>query len=318
MTVINRRSWIVFATTAVAAVDSIAAVKKPPVTSLAISPDGAFVLAGSQAGVAICDVRSLEQVDHISPSMDNVHDLKFSPDGSRLAVAGGDPGEQGVVEIIRWRGGEVIRRIRDHDDVVDSIDFSSDGLRIATASADEVCCVYELDQPNPISRYTQHSKAVRSVRFLPSDQRVVTASRDETLRVWDAATGQTIRTLHNHSRDVHALALRPGGDGALPMIASASADRTIRFWQPTIGRMVRFCRLDREPLCLGWGRDGNHLIAGCRDGVACLVDPSTVRVTHQEKLSDGWLYSLSVDRSRTGDVLVGSADGNVIRMDERT
>ena len=36
------------------------------------------------------------------------------------------------------------------------------------------------------------------------------------------------------------------------MVASASADRTIRIWQPTIGRLVRYVRLEAEPLSIAW------------------------------------------------------------------
>ena len=80
---------------------------------------------------------------------------------------------------------------------------------------------------------------------------LVSAGVDQSVRVWDLESAKLIRSLNQHTKPVHALALRPTEVG-LPMVASAAGDRTIRLWQPTIGRMVRYVRLDAEPLNIAW------------------------------------------------------------------
>ena len=77
------------------------------------------------------------------------------------------------------------------------------------------------------------------------------------------------------------------------MVASASEDRTIRFWQPTIGRMVRYVRLESEPLCLAW-LDEDHIVAGCVDGRVRVVNADDVTVTANQAAIDGWIYAIAV------------------------
>ncbi len=285
-----------------------------------MSPDGKSILAGSQAGVSIRDAVSGEPRGMIACDMDNVHDLQFSPHGVALAVAGGIPGETGVVEFFSWPDLNRLRHLEIHDDSIYSIDHSADGSRWAVASGDEVCSVYLRGEDKPVQRLTDHSRAVLAVRFLPDSRTLVTASRDQTLRVWNSDSGQDIRTLHNHSGDVLALALKPSTGGPstareLPMIASASADLTVRFWQPTIGRMVRFAKVPSQPLCLAWIGGGEQLVAGCRDGQARIIDPIRVVVTDTIDVSGGWLYDAAVDPHNDRRIVVGTTRGQTTLLD---
>jgi len=280
----------------------------PHVTAVAFSPSGDQIIVGSQAGVSIRDAATGATVRAIATELDNVHDLRFSPDGRVIAIAGGTPGESGAVELVQWPSGRLRERIEKHDDVVYQVDFARDGSRWVAASADEVCTVYEMGSDRPSARFTKHSRAVLAVTMLPDGETAVSASRDETLRVWDTKTGNSLRTLHNHSRDVHALALQPDG-GSLPVVASASADGTVRFWQPTIGRMVRFARIASEPLTIDWVANGTKLVAGCRDGKARLVDPVTVKIVETIDVSEGRLFAMDVDPTSDGRVVIGGTRG---------
>lgn len=322
---ISRRRWLATSVTApwwISAVisDASATVASPPITAVVLSPDGESILAGSQAGVSIRNVATGEPTGTIACDMDNVHDLQFSPQGDSLAVAGGIPGETGVVEFFSWPQPNRQRRIETHDDSIYSIDHSADGSRWAVASGDEVCSLYLSGDDKAARRFTDHSRAVTAVRFLPDSRTLVTASRDQTLRVWNSDNGESIRTLHNHSGDVTALAVKPSpttdsNPTGLPMIASASADLTVRFWQPTIGRMVRFARVPSQPLCLAWIAGGEQLVAGCQDGRARVIDPLRVAVTESIDVSPGWLYSSAVDRRSDRRVIFGTTNGETTSVE---
>ena len=277
------------------------------ITAVTFSPDGKQIVSGSQSGVLLRDSEG-NAVERIRSRLDNVHDLRFSPDGKMLAIAGGTPGESGTVEFLRWPDGELIRRIENHRDVVYQVAFSSDGTKWISASADEVCEVRETGGTVAGARYLEHSRAVLAVTILPRAGVAVSASRDETLRVWDTTSGETLRTLHNHSRDVNALALQPV-EQALPMVASASADQTVRFWQPTIGRMVRFARLPSEPLSLAWVAEGSKVLAGGTDGKARLIDPVTVKIDDTIEVGDGRLFSVDANPTDDHRVVIGGTRG---------
>ncbi len=305
---LSRRQMIAACVAASAASPAVAAGSPPHVTAVAFTPDGKQIIAGSQAGVSIHNVGDGAVAGRIATELENVHDVRFSPDGQVIAIAGGIPGESGVVELVDWPGGEIRQRVESHSDVIYQVDFTADGSRLVSASADEVCVVHEIGKDRPTTRFTQHSRAVLAVKMLPDGETAVSASRDQTLRVWNTKTGENLRTLHNHSRGVNALALQLG-TGRLPMIASASADATVRFWQPTIGRMVRFARLPSEPLSIAWVVEGEKLIAGCRDGKARLIDPVRVKTIQTMDVSDGWLFAIAVDPTDDHRVAIGGRRG---------
>lgn len=281
---------------------------KPHNTSIAFAPDGATFVVGSQAGVQVRDSKTLAVQRTISVDFDSVHDVRFSPDGTWLVVAGGFPGESGEVSWMRWPTGEVHHQVSAHGDVIHQVAFSPNGDSWVTASADEVCSVFALNAKQPATRFTAHSRSVLGVTILPDGETVVSGSRDETLRVWKLKDGASIRTLHNHSGDVTSVVARPKQQ-PLPMVASASTDRTIRFWQPTIGRMVRFARIQSKPLGIAWILNGSMLAAACDDGYLRLIDPSTVTVRESISMSDDWLYCIGENPHQPGRVVVGGAFG---------
>jgi len=242
----------------------------------------------------------LEQIQHIV----------FSPDGSGLAIAGGTVGESGTVDVFDWPSGKLRQRMECHSDVVNQVRFSEDGSHVVTAAHDGVCGWFGVGGSRAKTRISDHSGPVSAVVILPGGTTAVSGSVDQTLRVWDIRQGQTIRTLHNHVREVNDVALRPGGL-PLPMVASAGADRTVRFWQPTIGRMVRFVRLDAEPLALAWICGGAKLVAACRDAQVRVIDPAAAKVIAVVPVAaagseptgpvgptaeaESWLYAAAVD-----------------------
>src|SRR5262249_61952541 len=108
----------------------------PPLTALALTPDGKSVVLGAQAGLEVRSWPELERVRTLATELANVHDLAFSPDGTVLAIAGGSPAEKGTVELVRWPEGTLRHRVSPHRDVIYAIAWSGDSLSIVTASAD--------------------------------------------------------------------------------------------------------------------------------------------------------------------------------------
>jgi WD40 repeat protein len=307
----SRRQFLAAVSTVIGSSGALAGSVSPPITALTFSPDGSQIITGSQSGLTLLD-DSAALVKSLIVEMDNVHDVQFSPDGNLLVVVGGNPAETGVMELYHWPSLNREHRHELHEDVIHSVSFSTDGTHLVIASADEVCSVYDLESTKIVSRFTQHSRGVASAIFLPDDETIISGAGDETLRVWTSSTAEDLRTLHNHSRQVSALALRRNSSG-LPLVASASADLTVRLWQPTIGRMMRFAKLLSEPLCLAWC-GGGHLIAGCRDGQARLINADSVQIERTIDVASGWLYRVAVDPADDRQVVFGSDDGRVYRV----
>jgi WD40 repeat protein len=255
-----------------------------PVTAGALAADQQNVWVGSQQGLHVHTWPDLELRNVIATSLVNLHDIAFSPDGTRVLIAGGTPGESGTVEVLNVAKQVIEQSFHNHDDLVYRVAWSRDGRRWVTASADGTCHVYEDGALGPTRTFAGHSRPVLAVCFLPESSMVVSAGSDQTLQVWDAASGDLVRTLDNHVGSVYDVAARPMQPaGSLPLLASASADGTVRFWQPTIGRMVRFIRMESHPRVIQWTSNGGRLLVGCNDGRIRSMDPTTLETTTYDK-----------------------------------
>lgn len=285
---------------------------EPPITAVAFSADGESVVAVSQSGLHVFAWPELDRQQTIKTSAPNLHCVAVSPDGKRLAVGGGDPSEDGIVEVFSLPAGEPLAQFDDHDDSVRAVAWL-DNTRLLTASIDREIKLWNLEKkPNPVLNFTGHSRSVDAVCLLRDGKTLVSAGVDQSVRVWDLKSGELIRSMNQHIKPVHALAIRPGEVG-LPMIASAAGDRTIRLWQPTIGRMVRYVRLDAEPLDIAWLSDGSRIVASCVDGRVRVVDPNEVKVTQTIPAINGWAYAVAV-HSADASIAVGGSDGQLVRV----
>lgn len=307
-----RMAWFLIGLLGTASASGLAAEPAPPITALALTPDGTGVLVGSQAGLELLRTSDLKPVRRLTTELLHLHDLSFSPDGKTLAAAGGNPARSGGVEFFRWPESSLIRRVHPNKDLIYGLSWQADGRLLATASADRTVSLIETATGNVAQVLEGHSRAVVTAVFLPGEDGLVTAGVDESLRLWNPRTGQVLRTFANHTRPVHHLALKPGGDRtAPPTIASVSDDRTVRFWQPTLGRMVRFVRLPSVPLSACWTGDGKWLVVACKDGRLRAIDPEEAEVRLDVPGLEGVAYSLVA--MPDGSLLIGGEKGQLRR-----
>ena len=283
-----------------------------PITAAAFSPDGKSVVAVSQSGLHVYSWPALNRQRTIKSFASNLHCVEFSPNGKHIAIGGGNPSEDGIVELLSWPAGESLTKFDDHSDSVRSVAWLNE-TRLLTASIDREIKLWDLEMPtNPILTLEGHSRSVHALCLLKDNKTLISAGIDQSVRVWDLKSGKLIRSMNQHIKPIHALAMRPGVDG-LPMTASAAGDRTIRFWQPTIGRMVRYVRLDAEPLDIAWLSDGSRIVASCVDGRIRVVDPDEVKVTQTLDAIDGWAYAVAIHPT-DGSILVGGSNGQLSRV----
>ena len=299
-----------FAVSPVVAVSTVAA---PPVTAMAVAPDGKSILVGSQAGVEVRSYPALERIRTLRTEIPNVHDLAISPDGKLLAVAGGIPGKRGLIDFFSWPEGKLLRSATVHRDCVYKLAWRSDSASVLTAGGGANVCLVQVGTGKLVQTLDGHSKGVLAVAFLPGEEHLVSAGLDESVRLWTAKTGEPVRSFANHTQPVTDLAVRPGTEAKTPpTLVSVSEDRTVRLWQPTVGRLVRFARLDTVPVAVEWSKDGNRILTACKDGRVRVIDPETMDVTATQQAIDGVAYCLAV--APDGHVLVGGRGGQVTRV----
>lgn len=283
----------------------------PPITSLVFTKDGKHVVAGSQVGLQIYAWHTLVLEKSISVIPRNIHDLAFSPDNKWLAVAGGNPSVEGIIEILSFPEGVSHKILRGHRDSVMTVTWQ-DTSSLASGSMDRDIILWNLSDGTEIRRLKGHSRGVSALCFMEDKEILISTGIDQNVRVWNVTTGELIRSMNNHTHTVHNLALRPIAT-SLPMIASVSDDRTVRLWQPTIGRMVKFARLNVVPLNVVWLNDGSKVVASCIDGRVRMIDPDSVEITDEIIGIDGWTYSLNIHPT-DNSIAIGGENGQIKRI----
>jgi len=193
-----------------------------PVNSVAFSPDGKFVVAGSldfnQFTVSVSEITTGDEIARMTHD-GWVYSVAFSPDG-KFVVAGSVGGTVRVWEITT--GNEIARMT--HDDAVESVAFSPDGKFVVSGGADNSVRVWEITTGNEIARMT-HDDAVNSVAFSPDGKFVVAGSGDGTARVWEIATGNEV-TRMTHDDEVSSVAFSLDGR----YVYSGSGDGIAHIW----------------------------------------------------------------------------------------
>lgn len=295
-------------------VSATASATEPPITAIDFAPSGDELVAVSQSGLHVFSWPELKLTRTVAVSMPNLHAVAFSADGLHIAVGGGYPSEAGDVSIFTWPAGKLVATLEDHEDSVRSVVWLNESKLVST-SIDRKIHLWDIMTDTPLATMTGHSRSVDAVCLLSDGKTLVSTGVDQSVRVWNLETSKLVHSLSQHTGNVNSLALRPG-TGGLPMVASGAADRTIRFWQPTIGRMVRYVRLQAEPLNIAWANDGARILAACSDGHVRVIDPVDLAVTEDLPAIDGWAYAIAVHPS-DGSFAVGGTNGQIRRIELR-
>lgn len=164
-----------------------------------------------------------------------IRDIKYSPDGTRLAVAS----SVGIwlYDAETYQEVALLTQEPNADERVgfNSVAFSPDGETMASASESTIQ-LWDVATGTPLRIFTKHRIFDKHTNIVFSpDGETLASSREETIHLWDVATGENIRTLAGHTASVENIAFNHDGR----LLASASEDKTIRFWNMTTGKNVK-------------------------------------------------------------------------------
>lgn len=303
---------------------------RAPLDQAVFSPDGSRIAAACWDGkVRIWrrdDLQSNGEPQVIAYGAQYVHSVAFSPDGTQLAIGGGDPSALAI--IVDTRSGQVLQTLRGHEDNVLSVQFSSDGRRLLTASYDHTARLWDLGTGKELRVFRGHSWWVWSARFAPAqagqvEQRIVTCSQDGTARVWQVADGTSSPPFHGHQGPVFAAEFAPDGE----TVASAG-EKSILLWQPAKLRPFDFENvLSDQPRAtaefttltghtgairaLAFSPQGKKLLSASHDNTLIVWNTNDGTIAKHLRAHAGWVRSC--DFSPSGEeVLSASFDGRAL------
>ena len=216
-----------------------------PVRSLALLPDGRFLIVGVENGpIAVWDFASGRQVRSWTRHPGFATSLAVVP-GGRLVASGGSDRVVRVWDALR---GRAVHEMAGHEDAVTAVAVGP--TRLASASRDGTVRVWTLDDGRCLGTLRGHQGRVLAVALDEGQARVASAGEDATVRDWGLHSLEIVRAYRSHGQPVLAVALSPDGQ----RIVSGSADRTVRAFEAE--RLGSLARLDGAVHALAMAPDG--------------------------------------------------------------
>ena len=286
-----------------------------PVTAVAFSPDGKLLATGSYGRVSIWELTTVRPVKVLTNVLGSVNDLKFSPDGSVLAVAGGLPSAKGDLRLFEVNGWKLKTVLRGHEDVVSCVAFRPDGQKLVSASFDKSVRIWDMAAHKSEAVLEPHSDFVYAVAYSPDGKWLATASKDRTVKLIEADARMGRLTFTGMSLDVLAVAF--SGDGTKVIssgyesgiywwntktaerekligghraavhelavskdgktIASAGGDANVMLWDGSAGTALRTLSAGSLVYAVALGPDTRLAAAGCYDGFVRVFDAKSGR-----------------------------------------
>ncbi|MGV3720696.1 MAG: WD40 repeat domain-containing protein [Actinomycetota bacterium] len=298
-----------------------------PIWSLAFSPDGKSLAAGSYQTVQLWDVESRTATRKLSGHAGPVRCLSWSRDGSRLAAGGGKPGEAGEVRIWSASDGSSISSMVEHRDVVEGVAFAPDGQAVLSAGLDEKALVTEVASRKVVQALMDHTNRVVTVAVSPDGKYVLTGALDRTVKVWSGVDYKPLANLDNPGGQVLNLTFLPEGN----QFVVAGEDGNTRIYRLSESRsgkstgfninLVRTLGGNRTPVVTVAASSKGNVLALGGDKLVNVYDVGNGSRKHQLKDCQEAVYAVAVSPdgaliaagSRDGKVrLWGAADGKLI------
>ncbi len=162
------------------------------ISALDYSPDGKWLACSGYHEVFLIDAAARQVQRRLIGLSSRIEAVRFSPDGTRLAVAGGDPGLFGEIQVWKVSTGELLLSKTISHDTLFGISWSPDGTRLAFGSTDTNLRAIDATTGQQILFQGAHEDWIRDTVWSVDGSRLVSVGRDMTCKLTEVTTERFI------------------------------------------------------------------------------------------------------------------------------
>ena len=242
---------------------------KGAVTAVAYSPDGKFVLSGSEdKTLKLWNAEDGKEVRTFAGHRGTVTGVAFGSNGN-LAFSGS---VDGTLRLWDAATGQQLHATQGLGWKIASVAVSPDGRFVASGADDNQVTLWDLPKLERARALAGHGWRVTSVAFSARGGRLLSGSEDDSVKLWDVVTGTEARSFRNNLSAVTCVAFSPDGQLGL----SGGKDKVVKLWNLENGRVVEeFKGHSNTVRSVTFSQDGRFAISAGDDGTIRLWDVST-------------------------------------------
>ena len=166
--------------------------RSPVITSLDCSPDGRLLAVSGFHEVLLFDISAAvapaAPIRRLVGLSERIQQVRFSPDGSQLAVTGGNPSRMGEVQVWSVADGSLLRSHPVTFDTVFGGAWSPDGKLICFGCTDNTVRAIDIATGTQVLYQGAHEDWALDTVFSPTGDHVISVGRDMSVKLTELAT----------------------------------------------------------------------------------------------------------------------------------
>lgn len=162
--------------------------RPPVIPALDVSPDGALLAIAGFHEVLLWKADGSALVARLIGLAERIESVRFSPDGTRLAVTGGLPGRLGELQVWDVAKHSLLLSLPVSSDTVYGASWSPDGTRIAFGLADNTVRAIDAASGEQVLFMGSHNDWPLDTVFTHDGSHLVSVGRDMAVKLTEVAT----------------------------------------------------------------------------------------------------------------------------------
>lgn len=298
--------------------------KSTPLRSLALSPDGRYIVCGGYQQFKVVNTTTFNVVRTIRRRHSAwVSLIQFQAEGTQLLTMGikeiniwsvpkwkllrsislhhenlvrspvlspdgklaAYSSREGRITLVDIATGKNRLQFQAHRNLISDLAFNSDCTLIASCGADGSVKIHDVAKGRLLRNYQGHQREVKSVCFSPNDTQVVSGGQDQSIRFWNSDESPEAQTIQDKLGNLRGVAISPDGK----QFAYGTKDRAVIRAIPSLKKIHEVGGFKEFVRSLAYSADGRTLALGGAKSLR-VIDTTT----WEEKQLDSSAHSSGV------------------------